>query len=167
MMHSLIVTAFLFFQSLSASINPEPKPFPAIDVKTLEGKTVNTRDYTNSGKITIVSFWATWCVPCKKELDIISEFYPEWVDRYNIQLLAITIDDARSITKVPALVKSKSWEFIVLADVRQELMQTLNIQAIPQTFLLDESGQIVYSHSGYNPGDELKLEEEISKLAKK
>lgn len=167
MIHSLTLIAFLYFQLLTPHTNPESKPFPSIDLKTLEGKTVNTKDYTNSGKITIVSFWATWCTPCKKELDVISEFYPEWVEKYNIQLLAITIDDARGLTKVPALVKSKSWEFTVLADVRQELMQTLNFQTIPQTFLLDETGQIVYSHNGYNPGDELKLEDEISKLAKK
>ena len=60
--------------------------------------------------------------------------------------------------------KRQGWEFTVLADSKQELMQMLNFQTIPQTFLLDKEGNIVYTHSGYNPGDELKLEEEIKKL---
>jgi cytochrome c biogenesis protein CcmG/thiol:disulfide interchange protein DsbE len=70
----------------------------------------------------------------------------------------------RGLTKVPAMIQSKGWEFTVLADSKQELMQMLNFQTIPQTFLLDKEGNIVYTHSGYNPGDELKLEEEIKKL---
>ena len=104
------------------------------------------------------------CTPCKRELDVLNEIYGEWVENYDIQLLAITIDDARGLTKVPAMVQTKGWEFTVLADSKQELMQMLNFQTIPQTFLLDKEGNIVYTHSGYNPGDELKLEEEIKKL---
>ncbi|MBL0101425.1 MAG: TlpA family protein disulfide reductase [Saprospiraceae bacterium] len=56
-------------------------PFPAINVKTLDGKTVNTQDFTGSGKITVVSFWATWCTPCKRELDAVNEVYSEWVEK--------------------------------------------------------------------------------------
>lgn len=143
---------------------PSGKPFPHVDIKTLDGKVVNTKSLINQDKITIISFWATWCTPCKRELDAIHEMYGDWAETYNVQLLAITIDDARGLTKVPALVKSKGWEFSVLADSKQELMQTLNFQTIPQTFLLDKNGNIVYTHSGYNPGDEIKLEEEIKKL---
>lgn len=152
--------AFVLF-SFSAHVS---KPFPELDIKSVDGKVVSTNSFTKNEKITIVSFWATWCTPCKRELDAIHEVYEDWVTDYNIQLVAITIDDARGLTKVPAIVQSKGWEFTVLADSKQELMQTLNFQTIPQTFLLDKQGNIVYTHSGYNPGDEIKLEEEIKKL---
>lgn len=142
-------------------------PFPSINIKTLDGKTINTSDYTSKGKITVVSFWATWCTPCKRELDVINEVYAEWAEKYNLQLLAITIDDARGLTKVPAMVKSKGWEFTVLADSKQELQQALNFQTIPQTFLLNDKGEIVYAHNGYNPGDEIELEHKIAELMAK
>lgn len=142
-------------------------PFPHINIKTVDGRTVNTSEYTSKGKITVVSFWATWCTPCKRELDAINEVYADWEEKYNIQLLAITIDDARGLTKVPATIQSKGWEFTVLADSKQELQQALNFQTIPQTFLLDQKGEIVYAHNGYSPGDEIKLEEKIAELKAK
>jgi peroxiredoxin len=158
----LIFSLILALSSFSATSNP----FPSVNIKTIDGKTVNTKDYTGKGKITVVSFWATWCTPCKRELDAINELYPEWKQKYDIELLAITIDDARGLTKVPATIKSKGWEFTVLADTKQELQQALNFQTIPQTFLLNEKGEIVYYHNGYSPGDELKLESKIKSLKK-
>ncbi|HMT52721.1 MAG TPA: TlpA disulfide reductase family protein [Saprospiraceae bacterium] len=142
-------------------------PFPSINIKSLDGKTVSTDDYTKQGKITVVSFWATWCTPCKAELDVINDLYSEWAEKYNMQLLAITIDDARGLTKVPAMVQSKGWEFIVLADSKQDLMQALNFQTVPQTFLLNEKGEIVYSHNGFKAGDEIELEHKIAELSGK
>lgn len=141
-------------------------PFPSVTIKTLDGKSVNIQDYTNNGKITVVSFWASWCTPCKRELDAVHELYEEWVEKYDLQLLAITIDDARGLSKVPAMVKSKGWEFTILADSKQELQRALSFQTIPQTFLIDQNGNIVYSHNGYNPGDELELEKKIAELSK-
>jgi peroxiredoxin len=159
------IALFIFFAFVTSSFQMHSnKPFPSVNIKTVDGKVVNTSDFTQKGKITVVSFWATWCTPCKRELDAIHEVYADWAENYDLQLLAITIDDARGLTKVPAIVQSKGWEFTVLADSKQELMQTLNFQTIPQTFLLDKTGNIVYAHSGYNPGDEIKLEEEIQKL---
>lgn len=158
---SLVFTVSAFLVQASNS------PFPSINIKTLDGKTINTSEFTSNGKITVVSFWATWCTPCKRELDVINEVYAEWAEKYNIQLLAITIDDVRGLTKVPAMVQSKGWEFTVLADSKQELQQALNFQTIPQTFLLNEKGEIVYAHNGYNPGDEIELEHKIAELAAK
>jgi cytochrome c biogenesis protein CcmG/thiol:disulfide interchange protein DsbE len=164
MLTVLILWFSFFFSPTPATISLNGNPFPSIPVKTLDGKTVNTHDYTKKGKITVVSFWATWCTPCKRELDAIHEMYGEWTDKYNMQLLAITIDDARGLTKVPAMVQSKGWEFTVLADNKQELQQMLNFQTIPQTFLLNDAGEIVYAHNGYNPGDEFELEKKIAAL---
>ncbi|MBK9257521.1 MAG: TlpA family protein disulfide reductase [Saprospiraceae bacterium] len=160
----LKLIALVSFVLTIGSTRPEANPFPSVNIKTIDGKSVNTIDYLKNGKITIVSFWATWCTPCKRELDAFSELYPEWKSKYDIQLLAITIDDARGLTKVPATIKSKGWEFTVLADTKQELQQALNFQTIPQTFLLNQKGEIIYSHNGYSPGDEMKLESKIKAL---
>jgi len=187
---SLIIFSFLLFSTLSFSCkatipttdpvvekeistetekvenNGPTSTIPSVDVKTLEGKTVNIQDYVGQGKITVISFWATWCSPCKRELDAIAEIYPDWQEDYNVDFLAITIDDARSMAKVPGLVETKGWEYTILADSKRELQKALNFQSVPQTFLIDAEGNIVYTHSGYNPGDEIELEDKIAALAK-
>jgi cytochrome c biogenesis protein CcmG/thiol:disulfide interchange protein DsbE len=165
MLTVLLIWMSSVFTMVLPEVSSNGNPFPSVPVKTLDGKTVNTHDYTTKGKITVISFWATWCTPCKRELDAINEMYGEWTEKYNMQLLAITIDDARGLTKVPAMVQSKGWEFTVLADNKQELQQMLNFQTIPQTFLLNDKGEIIYAHNGYNPGDEIELEKKIAALS--
>jgi len=160
-----ILSAFVLAPE-SSPVEVDGKTIPAIDLKTLDGKTVNIKDYVGQGKITVLSFWATWCSPCKRELDAVNEIYADWQEEYDMEMIAITIDDARGFAKVPAMVASKGWEYTVLSDSKQELQRALNFQTIPQTFLLNAEGEIVYSHSGYSPGDEYELEEEIEKIAK-
>jgi peroxiredoxin len=86
---------------------------------------------------------------------------------YNTQLVAITIDNARALTQVKPLIAEKGWEYHVLVDSKQELQQALNFQAIPQTFVVDKHGTIVYQHEGYAPGDEYELEKVLIELAGK
>ena len=80
--------------------------------------------------------------------------------------IAITVDDIRGLPKVKPLIQQKEWEYIILSDINQDLQRALNFQAIPQTFLLDQNGQIVYVHQGYAPGDEYELEDHIRELNK-
>jgi len=159
----LLLTSVLFgFTAPDAS-----KQLPNISIADLQGKPVNIQEYVKKSKITIVSFWATWCAPCKRELDAISELYPTWLADYDTRLVAITIDNARALTQVKPLIEEKGWEFDVLSDAKQELQQALNFQAIPQTFVVDEAGNILYQHEGYTPGDEYELEKKIKELAGK
>jgi len=139
---------------------------PDVNVKDLSGKTVNIQEFAKNGKITVISFWATWCSPCKKELDAIADMYEEWQEDYDMELVAVTIDNARALSKVPAMVETKGWDYIVLSDAKQELQRALNFQSVPQTFLINEAGEIVYSHSGYVAGDEYELEDKIKALKK-
>ena len=150
---------------MSFSILFAQKTVPSVEIRTLEGQTVNIQDYANNGKITILSFWATWCSPCKKELDALMDFYPEWRDEYNLEMLAITTDDARGLPKVKSIVQQKGWEYEVLSDVKQELQNAMSFRAIPQTFILNKKGEIVYSHSAYVPGDEYEIDEKIKEIA--
>ncbi len=158
------ITAFIFTLSLACTVSAQ-KTVPSINIKTLEGKTVNIQDYTSQGKITVLSFWATWCSPCKKELNTIADMYSDWQEKYDMQLIAITIDNSRALRKVKPMVDNFGWDYVVLSDEKEELKKALNFQTVPQTFLIDQEGNIVYAHSGYTPGDEYELEEKIKALA--
>jgi peroxiredoxin len=145
----------------------QSKTLPSVNIKTLEGQSINVQTLGQTGKITVISFWATWCSPCKKELDAIADYYEEWQKKYDMELVAISTDDARSAAKVPGVVESKGWKYRILLDSNRELSIAANIQSVPYTFLLDQNGNIVYEHIGYAPGDEEELEERIAALAGK
>ena len=166
-MKNTIIFFTLSLAVIALSFTESSRQLPNVNVKTLDGKSINIQEYAKNGKITVISFWATWCSPCKRELDAISELYPDWVDQYNVEVIAISTDNARALTKVRPLVEQKGWEFEVLSDSKQELQQALNFQAIPQTFVINQEGEIVSQHEGYKPGDEYHLEDEIKKLAGK
>ena len=141
---------------------------PDMVLKDANGKSRNMNEYSKNGKITIISFWATWCTPCKKELNNINELLEDWKLKYDLELVAVSTDNARNVMKVKPYVDGQAWEFDVILDVNQDLQRALNIVQIPHTFLLDRSGKIIYSHTGYVEGDEYMLEEKIkAALAKK
>ncbi len=142
------------------------KVFPKVNLKDLKGNPVKTESFMDNGKITVVSFFATWCKPCQLEMDNIGEIYEDWQEAYDMEMIAISIDDARGAAKLNALVKSKDWDYQILLDERQQIKNALGFQTIPQTFLLDQNGNIVYEHNGYKPGDEIELEDHIAELAK-
>ncbi|WP_299119676.1 TlpA disulfide reductase family protein [uncultured Winogradskyella sp.] len=138
---------------------------PNIDLTSIDGKTVALEDVTNKDGITIISLWATWCVPCLKELDAISDIYDEWQDETNVKLLAISVDDSRTVKRVKSMVNGKDWDYTVLLDKNSDLKRALNASSIPLTILVKD-GKIVYEHSGYSPGAELELYEKIKELSK-
>jgi peroxiredoxin len=158
----LILAACLF----AASGFAQMKSLPSANIKTLQGQTINAQDLGKTGKITVISFWATWCSPCKKELDAIKDYYPEWQEKYGVELVAISVDDARTAAKIPAMVEEKGWEYRILHDANKEFQQTANVASVPHTILLDQSGNVVFEHVGYSPGDELELEEQIKAIKK-
>lgn len=139
---------------------------PSVVLKKLDGTKVNSSTFTNGGKPMIIDFWATWCKPCKKELDAIAEVYEEWQEETGVKLIAISIDDARSSAKVVTDVKAKGWTYEVYIDENQDFKRAMNVNNVPHTFLVNGQGEIVWSHNSYAEGDEAKLYEALKKLAK-
>lgn len=167
-MKKIVLGLFIVGAFASANIiqNSEGRSIPAADVKTLDGKTVNTSKFSNDGKPMIIDFWATWCKPCKKELDAISEVYAEWQKETGVKLIAISIDDSRSSGKVSADAKTHGWEYEVYLDENQDFKRALNVGDIPQVFILNGKGEIVWQHNGYVDGGEEHIFEILKKVAK-
>lgn len=163
-MRKLSLILALVFSVGLLSVNAQ-SVLPDVDIKTLDGQNVSIQDFAKDGKITVISFWATWCGPCKKELDAIADLYEEWQEDYDMELVAVTIDTRRALAKVKPMIEQKGWDYTILSDANGDLKNALNFNTIPQTLLLDQSGDIVYVHNGYVPGDEYELEEKIKALA--
>ena len=109
---------------------------------------------------------ATWCKPCKKELNAIAEVYDDWQDETGVKLIAISIDDSRSMSKVAPYVNSSDWDYEIYLDQKFDLKDN-GVLTVPHTFLINGDGKIVWNHKGYIDGDEEKLFEEIQNLVSK
>ncbi|GAB1448249.1 hypothetical protein MASR2M44_12570 [Bacteroidota bacterium] len=157
----LLVCLFIAASSFAQNAN---QTLPDLALKDVNGKPKNMSDYSKAKKIIIISFWATWCSPCKKELNNINELYEEWKTKYNLELVAVCTDNARNVSKVKPYVDGQGWDYDIIMDVNQDFQRAMNIVQIPHTLLLDQNGNIVYSHSGYVEGDEFMLEEKIKEL---
>ena len=162
---SLILIISSFF--LSAGIAQETEnQLPSVDIKTLTGETFNTSDITNDGPI-FMSFWATWCKPCIKELIAIDENYIDWQEETGLKVYAISIDDTKSSSRVAPFVNGRAWEFEVLLDINSDFKRAMNVINVPHSFILDKNGKVVWQHTAYSPGDEDEIYEIIKKLAAK
>jgi thiol-disulfide isomerase/thioredoxin len=150
MKNFLLLFLFLFIWNINA------QELPNITLKSLDGKSVTTQEISNSENLKVLSFWATWCVPCINELDAISEVYEKWQDETNVEIIAISTDDSRTRQRVKPLVNGKGWDYQVLIDENQDLKRALNITTLPHVVII-KNGEIVYRHSGYTPGGEDEL----------
>jgi thiol-disulfide isomerase/thioredoxin len=163
-MKRLLFSLILSATSFVCLAQDKTNTFPSIDIKSIEGKLVNTDLFENDNQPIVVSFWATWCKPCAKELDAITEVYEEWQDETGVKVIAISIDDARNAAKVAPYANGKDWPFEIYVDANSDLKRALNVNAIPHTFLLNANKEIVWQHTSYFDGDEEELYEEILKL---
>lgn len=118
----------------------------------------------DDGVPTVITFWTTVCKPCLQELDAFAEQWEDWQREVKFKIVAVSADDARSVTKVHAFVAANEWPFTILLDQNQDFKRALNVSVIPHLFIIDAKGSVVYSHIGYNPGSEAKVLEVLKGL---
>ena len=143
------------------------KAIPNVTLKDVNGNEVKTGEISNDGKPIIINFWATWCSPCKRELEAINEVYDDWVDETGVVLYAVSIDDEKTKPRVKPYVDGKGWDYVVLLDPNSDFRRALGVNNPPQTFLVNGDGKIVWTHNSYSPGDEEELYEKLLEVAKK
>lgn len=138
---------------------------PAANIKNLKGEVVNTSTFENGGKPILINFWATWCKPCVQELTAWNNVYDEWKKETGVKVIAVSVDDARTASKVAPFINGKRWEFEIYIDQNGDFKRAMNVNATPHSFLLDKDGKIVWMHNSYAPGDEDKVFEVLKKVA--
>ncbi len=158
---------FLLSAAFLTIVDKANAQLPSVVLKTMEGKTVSTDTLRNNGKPFIVDFFATWCKPCNRELDAISEVYEDWQKETGVRIFAVSVDQGQNINKVKPLVDSHNWEYDVLLDPNGELKRALGIQMIPYVLIFDGNGNMVYKHNGYTDGDEEELIGKVRELVNK
>lgn len=139
---------------------------PNIVLKDLNGKDVNVAELGKGDQPVIISFWATWCGPCLKELAAINDVYDDWQKETGVKLVAVSIDDAKSVKRVKPLVNGKGWDYQVLLDDNHNLKRAMNVTNVPFTVLVYK-GKIVYKHTSYTPGVEKELYKQVKAVIKK
>ncbi len=139
---------------------------PSVKLKDINGKVIDTATLSNDGKPFIISFFASWCKPCNRELKAINEVYADWQDETGVRLVAISIDEAQNAQKVKPMVDAAGWEYQVLLDPNSDFRRAMGVNMIPHVFIVDGNGKIVESRSGYTEGGEQHLIEKVKELIK-
>lgn len=157
----IAILCFAFAGSLAAQNAKIPQN---VTLKTLDGQNVPSSVISNDGRPVIISFWATWCKPCNRELNTIKDLYDEWQEETGVKLVAISIDDARSANRVKPHVDGNDWPYEVYLDQNSDLKRAMNVVNVPHTFILNGEGEIMWQHTGYQDGGEDELIEQVRKL---
>ena len=141
------------------------QPAPEFAVSALDGQTVSLKDFHGQKKV-VVSFWASWCGPCRMEMPELTDFYKENHNASSdFEILAVSIDeDPQAATAYAA---ANKLNFPVLLDPKQKMAEAYQVEGIPTMFVVDKDGKIIYGHLGYETGMNFWLKRELGIKEKK
>ena len=132
---------------------------PDLDIQTLEGRVFKLSDL--AGKVVLINFWATWCVPCVEEMPYLKKLYANYNDK-GLQILAVSTDE--DISKVRRFVADKRIPFLVAHS--PTLREPLKVGPIPTSLFIDKQGNIRYRKTGFVEGEEREIEVIVMELLK-
>jgi len=135
---------------------------PDFSLRDIDGRTVSLADFRD--KVIVISFWATWCTPCKAEMPHLQKMYDEYKDQ-GFVVLSISVDEARNEPQVKSTIRAGGYDFPVLLDQDTAVVTLFNPRkSVPYSVVIGKDGNIHTTHEGYSPGDEVKLKAEVEAL---
>ena len=131
-------------------------------LRDLDGRDVHLSDYF--GKVVLIDFWATWCVPCAAELPQLERLYEENKDA-GFVVLGVAMDGPESVAQVGPFARRYGLSFPVLLDEETRVVGVYNPKRVaPMTVLIDRRGLIARVRNGYNAGDEKLIADDVASL---
>jgi thiol-disulfide isomerase/thioredoxin len=124
----------------------------------LTGQTRSVAEF--EGKVVLLDFWATWCGPCRASLPLYDQWQTELGDDFVV--IAVSVDDR--VDPVPRFAKQYMPSVEVWHDAEHQGAAALDLPAMPTAFVVDRSGQIVFTHVGFDINDADAMKAEITAL---
>lgn len=122
------------------------------------------RFYLNQyrGKVVVLAFWATWCIPCKAELVELKSLavLPEFKNVY----IAAVCTDPENIDDAKKIIKTLALDYPVLLDKQANVFNKLGMSAVPTTIVIDQTGKISLTRQGYDPAIMQQIKKNIEAL---
>ena len=155
-MRAVSIIFFILLPTL-AMARPEP---PALEGRDLKGQQVSLAAL--KGSVVVVSFWATWCVPCKKELKILNKLLKE---KQALRAIAISVDGPETAADVRATVKRYRWTMPIIHDKDGSISSVHNPRSsVPYIIFIDREGKVAYTQAGFSQAEQKKFIKRINKL---
>ena len=131
------------------------KVAPDFSASTLDGRTVSLAEFRGQKNV-VVSFWASWCGPCRLEMPGLTQFYKKnHTDSSDFEILAVSIDeDPKNASEFAT---AQKLAFPVLLDSRHKVADAYDVEGIPTMFVIDKNGKVVYGHYGFDTTMEFQL----------
>lgn len=151
---------FIFLMTFMNLINAQDRI--EFSIELLNGEEVEFTELYKNGPV-LVNFWALWCKPCRTEMKYLKNIYEKYSEQ-GFKILGINQDSPKSLSKVNSFVESYDIKYPIGLDPNKKYFEMFNGQVLPFSLLYNKKGEVVYLHTGYLPGDEIKLEKEIKKV---
>ncbi|MFO7735396.1 MAG: TlpA disulfide reductase family protein [bacterium] len=135
----------------------------SLDLETIEGESFSF-DAIRGKKHLLIAFWASWCDPCKTELENLRDIYPSYSS--DVEFVAVATDTEENFATVQEQVVRMMLPYPVLTDPSGNTVQSMipGGDTVPYSMIVSKNGKVVFTHEGYKPGDEIKLKQKLDKL---
>jgi peroxiredoxin len=153
------VRFFLVFLSLLLVSRPSSMSAPDVELQRADGTRVQLSSY--AGKVLVVDFWASWCVPCKASFPALDAMYREYRAR-GLEVVAVNLDEDRR--RADAFLAAHPHEMNVLFDPKAAAPVAFGVTGMPSSFLIDRRGVIRFMHMGYSGDVDESYRKEIAQL---
>ena len=161
-MKKSLVLIIILFSLIFADTNKEKRAIDFV-LKDINNKNVKLSDTVKKYPLTVVNFWATWCMPCRAELKDLNKLYKQYKNK-NVHIISISIDDPKTAGRVKSFARANKIKHDVWLDTNNEVMRKYHINNPPFTMLIDKDMNVIYEHTGYRKGDIVFLKKEIDQL---
>jgi cytochrome c biogenesis protein CcmG/thiol:disulfide interchange protein DsbE len=157
-----LIPLLLLICSCSSAFSQQE--FPNIELKQFDNTPISSHSFADNGRNTLFIFWVSWQLVSRKKLQAIQDLYDVWTEKYNVEIIAVSVDDERTLSTAIKLTEDKRWKFTSISDPEKKLMQSWGVINLPHAVIFDQSGKLVYSKVNFDPGDALILEDELKNL---
>ncbi len=161
-----IIIFLIIFNTIIFANTPKEKQAIDFVLKDINNRNVKLSETVKKYKLTIINFWATWCVPCRAELKDLNKLFQNYEDK-NLHIISISVDDPKTVSRVKSFIRANNIKHEIWLDTNNNVIRKYHVSNPPFTIIVDENMNIIYEHKGYRKGDILFMEKMINNLMKK